>query len=326
MPSRRVLDALRGLYLRSCVRDVVPSRAKVALRGAWLALARRIGYPISSPRLPRPHLARGRKPFSLGRVLLACDLNADYLEFWPSTRHAWKEIVGLDALLVLVAPVDRIPDSLRDDPAVICFEPIAGIHSAFQAQCVRLLYPALVETDRAVIIADMDLYPLRASYFHEPVKRLDERFFVVYRDDRFDRGEIDIMFNAALPETWGDVFGIRTVDDVRAELARWADGLEYDGRRGWPGWYTDQRTLYKRLFSWPARSNRLWALDDQYCRYARLNRDKLINEASLEPWRIEGLRRQEYSDFNCFVPYREHSEINDLVLTLGLEAARSSWN
>ena len=137
-------------------------------------------------------------------MLLACDLNPDYLDFWPSTRRAWKEIVGLDAVLVLVAPRDQIPAELRDDPAVVAFEPIAGLHTAFQAQCIRLLYPALLEPDGAVIISDMDLYPLRGSYFHHPVERLDERFFVSYRDDRLNRREIPIAFNAALPSTWGE--------------------------------------------------------------------------------------------------------------------------
>jgi len=131
------------------------------------------------------------------------------------------------------------------------------------------------------------------------------------------------MFNAASPATWAEVFGVQTLDDVRAELFRWGDGLEYDGRRAWPGWYTDQEMLYRKLMSWPARNERLWMLDDQYCRYSRLNRDKLVDEAGLEPWRIEGMRRLHYSDFNCFVPYAEHRQINDRVLKLGLEIART---
>src|SRR5581483_10874410 len=137
------------------------SSFKVALRGAWISVARRTGYPISSPRLPRPPLVRGRRPFRLGRVLLACDLNRDYLDFWPSTRRAWEEIVGIKPTLVLVSPEECVPADLREDPAVIVFKPVEGIHTAFQAQCIRLLYPALVETAGAVMIADIDLYPLR---------------------------------------------------------------------------------------------------------------------------------------------------------------------
>lgn len=322
MPSRRASDALRRLYLRSRLRELVPSAAKVGARELWVSVARRTGYPISSPRLPRPRLERGRRPFRLGRVLMACNLNRDYLDFWPSARLAWKEIAGLDAMLVLVAGADEVPAGLRDDPDVVRFEPLPGVHTTFQAQCIRLLYPAVVDTDHAVIISDIDLYPLRRSYFHGPVARLDERFFVVYRDDRLDRGEIDMMFNAALPETWGEVFGVASLDDVRTELAQWAEGLEYHGGRGWPGWYTDQSTLYRRLMSWPDRARRLWMMDDQYTRYRRLNRDKLVHEDGLEAWRVEGIRNRDYSDFNCFVPYREYREINDRVLELGLDVAR----
>jgi hypothetical protein len=311
------------MYRRSGLQVLLPHRVKVALREGWLVLARRIGYPISSPRFPRPRLAQGRRRFSLETVLLACDLNPDYLDFWPSTRQAWKEIVGLDAVLVLVASQDEIPADLRGDPAVIPFEPLEGVHSTFQAQCVRLLYPALLEADGAVIISDMDLYPLRASYFHAPVRRLDEQFFVVYRDDRLGRGEIAVAFNAALPSTWRDAFGVATIEDVRSELARWADGLHYDGRRGWDGWYTDQHRLYERLLSWRARNERLWVLDDQYCRYRRLDRMDLADEIGLEPQRIDALRKCEYSDFNCLVPYREHRAVNDRVLELAIAACRA---
>lgn len=323
MSGGRTRGVLRAFYLRSRVRLLVPSRLKVGLRDVWVRAARALGYPVSSPHVPRPPLRRGRAPLSLERVLLACDLNRGYLDFWPSTRRAWKEIVGIEASLVLVSSADDVPAELRGDADVIRFDPLPHVHPTFQAQCIRLLYPALIETEGAVMIADIDLYPLRASYFHDPLRRLDERFFVVYRDERLDRHEVDIMFNAARPATWRDVFGVASMEDLRAELARWADGLEYDGRKAWPGWYTDQQTLYAKLMAWPERRERLWILDDQYCRYRRLNRDKLVHEDGLEAWRVDGVRRLDYSDFNCFVPYGEHREINERVLALGLEVAQS---
>src|SRR5205814_2149267 len=192
MSSGRMLGALRRLYIQSGVRRLMPFRARVALRGVWLVFARRVGYPISSPHFQRPRLARSRRPFRLGSVLLACDLNRDYLDFWPSTRRAWQKIGG---------------------------------------------------------------------------------------------------FNAALPATWGEVFEIASIEDVRSKLTSWGEGLDYDGRRGWSGWYTDQHRLYETLLSWPARSERLWVLDDQYCRYRRLDRMELAAEIELEQWRVDGIKR-----------------------------------
>jgi hypothetical protein len=325
--SSRVLSALRRVYIRSRLRSLIPGQAKVALRGQWIGLARRVGYPISSPLFPRPRLDRHRRAPRLSHVLIACDLNPGYLDFWPSTQRAWKEIVGIEAVLVLIASRDRVPADLREDPAVIQFEPIEGMHSAFQAQCIRLLYPALIETDGAVIVSDIDLYPLRASYFHDPLRLLDERFFISYRDWRVhaypERHEWDLAFNAALPTTWGEVFEVATVDDVSRELKTWAEGLYYDGRRGWDGWYTDQQKLYEKLTAWPQRARRLWVMDDQYCGYCRLNRDKLINEDGIEPWRLQGIRALEYSDFSCFIPFDEHREANNRILELGIEVSRS---
>ena len=108
---------------------------------------------------------------------------------------------------------------------------------------------------------------------------------------------------------------------MRSKLTSWGEGLDYDGRRGWSGWYTDQHRLYETLLSWPARSERLWVLDDQYCRYRRLDRMELAAEIELEQWRVDGIKRLNYSDFNCFVPYTEHRQINDRVLALALEVA-----
>jgi hypothetical protein len=313
----------RTAYVRSGLQGALPHGLKHTVRRIWVHVARKAGYPISSPLVPRPPLRPGRVPMRLSHALLACDLNPDYLDFWPGARRAWREIVGIEPLLVLVAAPDEVPPELGSDEAVVVFQPVAGIHSALQAQCIRLLYPALVETDRAVVITDIDLYPLDPRYFHEPIAKLDRDYFVSYRDILFNRGEVSIVFNAATPGTWGEVFGVEGLDDVRRHLADWGAGKEYDGRRGWEGWHTDQRTLYRALREWPARDERLWTLDDDYCGFNRLDRLELEHEDGLLAHRRRALRAMKYSDYNCLGPYREHRELNKLVLELGLEAARA---
>lgn len=320
----KALRLLRRLYVDSGLRSALPHGLKSGVRRrAWLPLARLAGYPISSPRVPRPPLPRHRVPARLGRVLIACDLNHDYLDFWPAARRAWLEVVGVEPLLVLVAAREDIPPELASDELVVPFEPLDELHTAFQAQCIRLLYPALLETPEAVLISDIDLYPLRPSYFRGPLEQLDRRFFVSYRDERLWRGEVDMNFNAALPATWSELFHVDDLDDVRRRLREWSDGLVYDGRRGWDGWYTDQRVLHRSLTAWVDASTRWWVLDDEYCRHNQLERLELAREDGLLPHRRAALRRQEYSEFICLVPYRAHRDVNDLVLELGIAAAAS---
>jgi hypothetical protein len=316
----RPMRALRRLYVDSGLQRAIPHGVKTSLRAAWLPAARTIGYPVSSPRVPRPQLSRTRTPMRIGRVLTACDLNADYLDFWPNARRAWLELVGVEPLLVLVA--DEVPDHFADDELVVTFTPVEGLHSAFQAQCIRLLYPALVDTGDAVLISDVDLYPLRPSYFLDPVQRLDRSFFVSYRDVRFERGEVSMSFNAATPSTWSELFAVASEADVRARLVEWGGGLHYDGRRGWDGWYTDQQVLYRTLTGWPEAPRRWWVLDDAYTRYRQPDRLELEREQGLEPHRRDDIRARRYSEFNCLLPYGENQEVNDLVLELALQSGR----
>jgi hypothetical protein len=319
------MRALRSVHAVT-LQKMLPHTAKRELRRrAWLPIARAIGYPISSPRRPRPPLARGRNGMRLSHVLLASDLNPDYLEYWPSARRAWLEIVGIEPTLLLIAHEAEVPADLRSDPNVTPFAPIEGVHTALQAQCIRLLYPAVVDTDEAVLIADVDLYPLRRSYFIDSIGRLDKQFFVSYRDVNLDRQQVAIAYNAATPTTWSSLFNVSNVDDVRAVLTGWTELLEYDGRRAWPGWYTDQEILHRALASWPGADRRWWVLDDDYTRHRQLDRLELERnvESDLSPERRMGIRKGVYSDYICLFPYREHRRINDLVLELGLASARS---
>jgi hypothetical protein len=256
----------------------------------------------------------------LTHVLLASDLNPRYVEFWPLVSRAWSEIAGVEPVLVLVAREWEVPALLRDDGRVHRFEPLDGVHSAFQAQCIRLLYPALLDAPGAVLISDMELLPMRRGYWHEPLAALDAAFFVSYRDVDHGKGMVAIPFNAAEPATWGEIFGIRTEEDVRERLQRWAHGREYAGVRGGSGWFTDQLVLHDTLGPWGERTGRLWLLDDDYTGFRRLHRARA--GATLTPGQRRSIRAGRYSDFNAPVPASEHRAVIEEAVELAIAGAR----
>jgi hypothetical protein len=297
-------------------------RAKLSLRRSWARTARVVGYPISSSAVPRPPLAARRRCMRLTHVLLASDLNPGYLEFWPLAKRAWQEIAEIEPLLVVIGEEQSVPLSLRDDEQVRVFDPVPGVHPVFQAQCIRLLYPALLETPGAVLTSDIDMFPMNRRYFHEPVAKVDEACFVAYRDTMLRRREIPISYNAARPATWGEVFDIGTVRDIRERLVEWAGNTDYEGVRGGVGWNTDQRILYETVMAWGAVTKRLWMLDDDFCGFRRLDRVHLVDENGLEPHRRRAIRSMRYSDYTAPVPYDgDYRALTDLILRLGLEAA-----
>jgi len=257
----------------------------------------------------------------LTRALVATDLNPHYLEFWPLVRRAWPAIVGIDPLLVLVAPAGDVPAELRDDPQVHVFEPLPELHTAFQAQCIRLLYPALLPTEGAVITSDADMVPMSADYFLRPPSRVDGGDFLAYRDVLLDAGEVPICYNAARPATWAATFGVRSIEDVRARLEEWWSRVAYDGTHGGTGWGTDQEVLYRALVERGRRTRTVWILDDHYTRFRRLERAAVRKHRALSDRDRRLIARRVYTDFHCAAPHRDFRELNELVVDLASEAA-----
>jgi hypothetical protein len=317
-----VIRGLRRLYLRSGVRERLPQGLKSRARGGWLRVARAIGYPIHSPLLAPPKRPRRRKPLRLTHALVACDLNGGYVESWPLVRRAWLELAGVEPVLVLVADEGDVPPELRADERVVTFPPLDDAHTALQAQCIRLLYPALLEADGGVLISDMELVPLAPRYFHDPIATIDDRFFVAYRDVLLPRGEVAMAYNVARPETWGSVFSIEDVDSVRDRLSEWAAGNPYEGSRGGYGWDTDQLVLYRTLLPWRERTGRVWMLDDEYTGFRRLDRSDVAAATALTPEQERNLRARVYTDFHSPHPHSRFRELNERVLDLALESAR----
>ena len=315
----------RGADEYACSLSTLRYRLGTARLHARLFARKSIGrarrYPTSAPIVPRPPRPRGRRTLRLTHALVASDLNPLYLDFWPLVRRAWSEVTGLEAVLVLIARTDDVPEHLQGDPAVVVFEPLPGVHTAFQAQCIRLLYPALVEGD-GVITSDADMVPMNRRYFWRPVSRIADDHFVSYRDVYLASREITMCYNAAAPRTWGAVFGVSTADDVRDMLATWAEAVEYAGHHGGAGWLTDQQLLYRTLVDYGSRSGKVWILDDHFTGYRRLERALLLRQGNLEPRDRRLIARGAYSDFHCVQPYGQFRELNDLAVDLAIEGIR----
>lgn len=268
--------------------------------------------------MPRPRLGPRRRRPRLTDVVVSSDLNPRYLDAWSVARDVWRAVGGVEPHLVLIAPPGDVPAALADDPRVHVFDPIPGLHTAFQAQCIRLLYPALLDADGTVLTSDVDMIPLSRRFFQEPVAQMDQRHFLAYRDVLLESGEVPICYNAALPAVWSEVFDVRSPDDVRRRLSEWGDGLVYDGTRGGEGWFADQVILYRTLIE-RARTNRdVWILRDAFTGFERLARKR----GRLDAAEREGIQRGAYADFHVLLPYAEHRALNDEVVQLATARRR----
>lgn len=179
----------------------------------------------------------------LSCALVVCNENPSYLEFWPIVKKAWQEIVGIPVLLVYVG--HELPPQLEGDTSVVCFPPIPMWHTATQAQCLRLLFPALIQCDGAILISDMDMIPLQPQWFHDTIEPFSNDSWVSYRESLGN--QIVMCYCAATAQTWGDLFSVRSMEDIQMKLQEWATKWHTDGHRGGQGWTTDQEILFQTV-------------------------------------------------------------------------------
>ena len=265
----------------------------------------------------------GTPTLQLSHVVLAADLHPSYVGLWPVAKRAWRGIAGVEPVLVLVAEAAAVPPDLAADADVRVFEPVPGLHTAFQAQCVRLLYPALLQHAEAVITSDIDMVPMGPRYFHRPLTRIDSRHFVCYRDVLLDLEEMPICYNAARPATWSSIFRVDDLDDVSSRLLEWNEGVQYAGTHGGRGWTVDQRQLYRTLLERGRHRRDVWILDDAFTGYRRLERAYVEKWGALSPQARRAIKREAFSDFHLVHADREHAQLNDLIVDAAVTAMRA---
>ena len=242
----------------------------------------------------------------LDRVILACDNNANYTQFWPLAAQLWREIVGVRPTLAFIAPHDVAIDETLGD--VIRFEPIEGVPTSLYAQCIRLLLPCLFPND-VCIISDIDTLPLQKEFFIKHITDINDDCFVVYRDRYYGWFEkrTYMSYNAAKGSVWREIFHVYHYEDIPPIIRAW--------ERHGLGWSTDELLLYKYLRSWGKKNKR---------RLKKLgfkpNKKKRISFKENLSHDIKRLSEADYIEINCPRPYESHKYKIDQIVQLALLA------
>lgn len=193
-------------------------------------------------------------------ALVSSNLNPTYLDFFPIVHKAWKDIVNVRCILVLIA--DSIPSHLssyKDD--IILFND-KSVPDVFQSQCCRLLVPGTFK-NKNVIISDIDMIPMQSTYFTLQTCEDDE--FVIYRDEI--KNEYPMCYCLANSTTWNKLFGRYTISDLYTECKKFIK--ENTGTISNNGWNYDQCKLYNIVSKYEKKV----ILDDS--KFKRLDRMNL---------------------------------------------------
>ena len=248
-------------------------------------------------------------------VLTAVNENPLYLEFIPIFIKTWEKLYpNIDVKIILIA--NSIPDEYTEyTNNIILFQPIDGILTAFTAQCIRLLYPCLLNYENGVMITDMDMLPMNRSYYTKPIEPFDNKKFIYMRENILMKiKKIAMCYNVATPKIWSEIFKINTIDDLKNELIEifeksYQRENEIYGNRGWG---TDQTILYDKVMTWNNKTNNFVAIDEKTTKFKRLDRNTFNLNDKLEKLIHDGF----YSDYHCYRPMSKYKEINWSIYNL----------
>lgn len=244
----------------------------------------------------------------VGTILVATDTNPLYCDFIPNFVVAWTKLIPeADICIVMIAT--EIPARFQEYARYIhLLPPIPGIHTAFHAQCVRLLAPRHIARNEGVLITDMDMLPMNRSYYVDSIASASPDAFIVYRDVCLPK-EISMCYNIAHPHTWRAMFGTESIEST---LRAWYAPAKYSGVHGGSGWETDQVILVAKFNAW---SGEKIILNDTVTKFARLDRvaDPRVfqNQGLLQEW----IQRNAFADYHCLRPYSAHKSINDFIVS-----------
>lgn len=246
--------------------------------------------------------------------IVSSDLNKNYIGLYPFVKKAWGKL-GVKTLLILVA--NGIPDHLiehKDD--IILFEPIENMHTAFQAQTVRLLYPALIP-NKNIIVSDIDIIPLNKNYFIDNIKLVPNNSHIIFRDSYIKQNMYAVCYHLSNSNVWKNIFNISNIDEIRNTMRNWYN-IEYSGEKNCAGWFTDQYMLYKYINQ--NISNSVVVLKDADMNFKRLDKREKKYIVDNKDTVLNDVQNNIYTDFHVIRPYQKHiSLINNIIDSINFD-------
>lgn len=183
----------------------------------------------------------------LTTVIASVNENPHYYNFIPYQIAVWAKF-NLKFIVIYVG--ESIPYELRQFSGnIILWDKNLDISTVYTSQMLRALYPALLDLpdDEMVMITDMDMLPGRPEYYTADLDTYQKKDFIYYK--KLGNKQVYMCYNAAHPDTWGEVFGIKSEQDIEDVLLEsYPDN--YTGKHGGAGWYTDQLFMYDKLIGY----------------------------------------------------------------------------
>jgi hypothetical protein len=247
-------------------------------------------------------------------VLTAVNNNPTYTQFVPNFVKCWNHLFPEIEIKIIFINDEIIPELEPYSEYITLFKPLENINTVYQAQNIRLYYPAILNK-KGVLITDIDLCPMNRNYFESPLKNnILEDTFISYRPKGcVGNDQIAIPYNIASSKIWSCLTGVTSLEELKQILCK-NYPEDYNERcpppNSWlgKGWFQDQKVLFNLV----EKSNiKMIFVGDE--NYNRLDRHYQSKENITKV--ISDIKLGKFSDFNNLRnEYENYKELNNIVV------------
>lgn len=244
-------------------------------------------------------------------IFTATDDNPLYHEFIPMFIKLWKHFLPEADVKILYISNSFPEQYTQFKENIILLPPIENVHTAFIAQFIRLLFPCIMPYNNGVLITDMDILPMNASYYVNNIKDISDDKFVCFREPEkiSDKNMYCMCYNVATPAVWKQLFQINSPDQITDRIVCEFKKIIYNGNHGGDGWFHDQFYLSEKIENWCDYNTRFVLLKDQETKFNRLDRGTCIMDNTT----FENIKNYQYSDFHALRPFSKYRYFNNII-------------
>ncbi len=243
----------------------------------------------------------------INRVILACNNNPKYTEFWKPVAYHWRVYHKITPTLFFIG-TDEEAKKLIDfscGDVIVINNLSSNVSTVFAAQVIRLLGPGLFPDD-VCIVADIDMFVLRTDFFPSYLKFVPMDSYLQL--NRYDSsvGYASMCYNIAKGSTFLELFGqCDTIEKITFQLQDWYNRISI--------WSSDEFILfyYTGLFQQkqPGRFFRLY-IPGLFGRSG----GKIITRFAKGVYNEKSLQNRVYIEYDPPRLYSEHMDLHRKIL------------
>ena len=240
-----------------------------------------------------------KSDFKIEKVVMSCDSNPLYLDFWPIVSQVWKQKFGIEPILLFFG--DKTSHKLSEEfGKVVEFPILPDVPIHLQTLWARYWYTQ-TEPETVFTVSDIDMVPLSKFYFVEQIKNLPSDSYAHINPDPLINSPLSTCYHIAKGKVFKDILSL---DDKWDQSVRFLHNLKIgsDLGNGCKDWFADERYVGSKIRAKKGSDSRIIFIQrDGGERGHRIDRGA---------WKfdLQAIREEQYYDCHCPRPFKDYEK------------------